>query len=117
MTFSQSSAFAIGFAASTVSSASPAVRVFWLWQLMQYLSRTARGAAAAGELACEAAGVGPTWRADVETVDRAMTRQHPLREIAKIPARLTPGIQPPERPVEGYPVSFKYSALTPLTDI
>src|ERR1051325_5703105 len=41
-TFSQSSAPAPGCSTSALSSRSPAVFEFWLWQVTQYLSRTAR---------------------------------------------------------------------------
>ena len=42
MTFSQTSAFALGLVTSRVSSASPAVFSFSLWQDTQYLSNVAR---------------------------------------------------------------------------
>src|SRR5712692_5105724 len=67
MTFSQTSGFAAGFVRSSVSSASSAVCSFQLWQVTQYLSNTARGAAggaAAGKAAVWAAAFGAAvWAA------------------------------------------------------
>jgi hypothetical protein len=43
ITRSHVSGLALGRVASKLSSASPAVRSFWLWQVMQYVSRKTRG--------------------------------------------------------------------------
>ena len=52
MTLSHTSALAAGFARSSLSSASPAVRSLWLWQVTQYVSRNWRGL----DVVCEPRG-------------------------------------------------------------
>src|SRR5215472_2215241 len=43
ITRSQTSGFEPGLDTSTASSARPAVLIFWLWQVMQYVSRNVLG--------------------------------------------------------------------------
>src|SRR5712672_1154993 len=85
ITFSQTSALAPGFARSSVSSASPAVRSFWLWQVMQYLSRTARGSEDVVAWMEPGGGVCLAW-----TLDNVTARE-PLTKSAEIDAPLTVG--------------------------
>ena len=86
---------------SNVSSASPAVRSLWLWQVTQYLSRTARDACAPTPACCsgargraeavlEPAEGGRACSLDVCTMENAAAIQPPMTN-AKTDARASPG--------------------------
>ena len=76
------SGLALGFVTSNVSSASPAVRSLWLWQVMQYLSRTAWDAEdPAGAAAVCWAEVG-TGRAAALATEEECEERRPLHSRA-----------------------------------
>src|SRR5579871_4947890 len=67
ITFSQTSGLAPGLVTSSVSSVSPAVRSFWLWQVTQYLSSTARGLTVGGVSAPRSARASSRPHSDAAT--------------------------------------------------
>ena len=85
ITFSTSSAFPASFAVSSVSRSTPAVRVFWLWHVTQYLSKTARG---------EAVSCAPPCIRSINAARKAAVQSMENLRIGLILARYLTGKQP-----------------------
>src|SRR5688572_23514989 len=106
-TRSHASAWAPGFAMSRLSREKPPMRSLSLWQVTQYLSRTALGA---GVSATDSV---PVWRAEVCT-QKNVTATAPTAASETVDARPQIGIHSPQTGLIGSALLYaKAAGFTP----